>query len=429
MGLEVVTLKKMKNNIITLDFFGVICNFLTYSLIMTIILGVVYNNLKKSALGYVWPLSILVIYIFYTMINKVLDLKISKILMSSSLLFSILLMFMYQKNIFINIIINRNLEIFFSGTIAFILINIIVHSSIRKINLTKKSIENKNHNLFNLFYVNTPKMHEIVMLLDNKIMRSIEREQISEELLKYNSKSSLKLEKANIDAGYSKEESSKRRVYENFDVKTTKSIMLRKIYDIVNQSEDIQYRNSNLNTKKNIKTGGIVLFKNVQLQQLNINDTALLLSILQDSNLKADSDENLELNLNKMMDRMLDDFTIDYQFEEDEKEYIIQLPYKDNENFENGYHHYDLQLGNLSIIGIYRGEIDFGVKDSTSSKFLELTMNQMKKGSETKGTLLTPSNVQEENNPFTFKYNKLEGKFHLIDVVAIIQELNIGKDD
>lgn len=48
--------------------------------------------------------------------------KISKILMSSSLLFSILLMFLYQKNIFINIIINRNLEIFFSGTIAFILI-------------------------------------------------------------------------------------------------------------------------------------------------------------------------------------------------------------------------------------------------------------------------------------------------------------------
>lgn len=115
MGLEVVTLKKMKNNIITLDFFGVICNFLTYSLIMTIILSVVYNNLKKSALGYVWPLSILVIYIFYTMINKVLDLKISKILMSSSLLFSILLMFMYQKNIFINIIMNRNLEFFLVG--------------------------------------------------------------------------------------------------------------------------------------------------------------------------------------------------------------------------------------------------------------------------------------------------------------------------
>lgn len=413
----------------TLDFFGVICNFLTYSLIMTVILGVVYNNLTKSALGYVWPLSILVIYIFYAMINKFLDLKISKILMSSSLLFSILLMFMYKKILFINTIINQNLEFFFIGTIALILINVIVHSSIRKIYLTQKSSESKNHNLFNLFYVNTPKMHEIVMLLDNKIMKSIEREQISEELLKYNSNSSLKLENANIDMGYSKEESSKRRVYENFDVKTTKSIMLRKIYDIVNQCEDMLYKNSDLDTEKNIKTGGIVLFKNVELQQLNINDTAMLLSILQDSNLKANSDENLELNLNKMMDRMLDDFTIDYQFEKDGKKYVIQLPYKDNENFENGYRHYDLQLGKLSIIGIYRGEINFGIKDSTSSKFLELTMKQMKNGVEMKDTLLTPSNVQKENNPFTFEYNKLNGTFHLIDVVAIIQELNIGKDD
>lgn len=396
---------------------------------MTLILGGVYNNLTKFELEYIWPLSILVIYVFYVIVNNFFDLKISKTLLSSSLLFSVLLMIMYKKYLIIYTTINKNLEYFFSVTIVLILINIIIHTSIRKIELKQKSSENKRHNLFNLFYVNTPKMHEIVMLLDNKIMKSVEREQISEELLKYNSNSSLKLEQANIDMGYSKEESSKRRVYESFDVKITKSIMLRKIYDIVNQTRDAYYKNSNMVAEKNIKTGEIVLFKNVNLQQLNIDDTAMLLSILQDSNLKANSDENLELNLNKMMDRMLDDFTIDYQFEEDEKKYIIQLPYKDNENFENGYHHYDLQLGNLSIIGIYRGEIDFGVKDSTSSKFLELTMNQMNKESETKDTLLTPSNAQEENNLFTFKYNKLKGKYHLIDIVAIIQELNIGKDD
>lgn len=39
--------------------------------------------------------------------------------------------------------------------------------------------------LFNLFYLNTSKAHEIAMLIDNKIMKTIEREQISEELLKY----------------------------------------------------------------------------------------------------------------------------------------------------------------------------------------------------------------------------------------------------
>ena len=63
---------------------------------------------------------------------------------------------------------------------------------------------------------------------------------------------------------------------------------------------------------------------------------------------------------------MLDDFTIDYTFEcvcksaeEDSSTFIIQIPYKATDNFENGYQHNDLQLGRLSLIGIYRGKIDF----------------------------------------------------------------------
>lgn len=51
---------------------------------------------------------------------------------------------------------------------------------------------------------------------------------------------------------------------------------------------------------------------------------------------------------------MLDDFTIDYTFKykwknESEEQYIIQLPYKSSDNFENGYQHNDLQLGRLSL--------------------------------------------------------------------------------
>ena len=72
------------------------------------------------------------------------------------------------------------------------------------------------------------------------------------------------------------------------------------------------------------------------------------------------------------MDKMLDDFTIDYTFNYEStqgglsQKYIIQLPYKTNENFENGYQHNDLQLGKLSIIGIYRGNIDFSERESIS---------------------------------------------------------------
>ena len=84
--------------------------------------------------------------------------------------------------------------------------------------------------LFNLFYLNTSKAHEIAMLIDNKIMKTIEREQISEELLKYNVAATLgPKEIGSADAGYTIEDGSRKRVYENFDVKITKSIMLRTI--------------------------------------------------------------------------------------------------------------------------------------------------------------------------------------------------------
>lgn len=100
-----------------------------------------------------------------------------------------------------------------------------------------------------------------------------------------------------------------------------------------------------------------------------VQDTVMILNILQDSKIKNQENEDVEINLNKMMEKMMDDFTIDYTFKYkwksgDEKEYIIQIPYKSSDNFENGYQHHDLQLGKLSLIGIYRGEVNFSQRES-----------------------------------------------------------------
>ncbi|MGL5259567.1 MAG: hypothetical protein ACRC7V_05605 [Lachnospiraceae bacterium] len=63
------------------------------------------------------------------------------------------------------------------------------------------------------------------------------------------------------DLGYSLEESAKKCVYEIFDVKNTKSIMLRKIYNSVHN-----------NNQKKLKEGQLVLFKNIELKQRNITE-------------------------------------------------------------------------------------------------------------------------------------------------------------
>ena len=281
------------------------------------------------------------------------------------------------------------------------------------------------NNLFNLYYLNTAKAHEIAMLIDNKIMKTIEREHISERKLKHSISGSIgKKDVFSNTIGYSNEESLHNKVYENFDIKTTKSIMLRKIYDTAKE-----------NSSGELKEGDLVLFKDVNLKQLNIDDTIMILDFLKESKFKNQETDGVELNYNKMFEMMIDDFTIDYSFKYkknkmDEKSFIIQLPYNSNENFENGYHQNDLQLGKLSIIGIYRGEVDFSKKIGTSLKLLELVKqsinNNTSRNMETEIMKSSSKRPEEQNNPFEINDNKLEGMNSLIDVIAIIQEININ---
>lgn len=285
----------------------------------------------------------------------------------------------------------------------------------------------KNNKLFNLFYLNTSKAHEIAMLIDNKIIKNIESEQVSSYTTKTNYTFALgKKESLLSENGVSTEESSKQRVFESFDVKQTKSIMLRKIYDEISKTEN-----------RNFSEGNLVLLENIQLKQLNVDDTVMILNVLQDSKFKNQQNDDIEINLNKMMDKMLDDFTIDYSFDYEGKDNlkrncIIRLPYKSTSNFENGYQHNDLQLGRLSIVGIYRGEIDFSLKESISSKFLELISQsyyQQQKSEPVDVVMKLSDNSSESSKvDFDFEHKKLTGKRHLIDVIAIIQEINLETD-
>ena len=311
-------------------------------------------------------------------------------------------------------------------------------SKIRGKSVTDSSGITPTAQLFNLFYLNTSKAHEIAMLIDNKIMKTIEKEQISEELLKYNVGSTLgPKEIGSADVGYSIEDNSKKRVYENFDVKITKSIMLRTIY------ETAQKKTVNDKMDTELKIGDLVLFKNIELQQRNLDDTVMILNILQDMKFKNQGNENVEINVGKMMEKMLDDFTIDYTFvcprhtqnaDDSTEQFIIQIPYKASNNFENGYHHNDLQLGKLSIIGIYRGNIDFSQRESISSKFLDVISMEYKQNGSTNNEpivemKMSSHNTQSNSNPFDFEHEKLMGKINLIDVIAIIQELNFGRNE
>ncbi|MBR3867753.1 MAG: hypothetical protein IKM66_00415 [Clostridia bacterium] len=326
------------------------------------------------------------------------------------------------KSIYIN---NYEILSFVIVFIGFLSLVLIKTDKVTTINMANGKIINKK--LFNLFYLNTSKAHEIAMLIDNKVVKNIERENVSEHAVKSSTTLSFNQKAITSSNDISTEDLSKQRVFESFDVKETKSLMLRTIYDSIATS-----------SKSNFSVGSLVLFENVELKQLNVDDTVMILNILQDSKFNNQENDSIEINYNKMLDKMLDDFTVDYTFcysqdGQSEQKYLIRLPYKSDDNFENGYQHNDLQLGRLSVIGIYRGEIDFSRVESMSSKFLDMVFDSYneQKTENAQSHQMKLSNATKINNDieFDFSRKKFDDKIRLIDIIAIIQEISFKKDE
>ena len=407
----------------------------SFSLFLFLIEIALYSILVQCRLKQYWLLLPIGIYIIFAILAKSFHvIRVISVSLELSNIFSFLLFVCSIRNVWISSFISRHYENISIIILLALFLNFYV-SKIQGRNVTDNISTTPTTQLFNLFYLNTSKAHEIAMLIDNKIMKTIEREQISEELLKYNVAATLgSKEIGSADVGYSIEDNSKKRVYENFDVKITKSIMLRTIYETA-QKKSI--------SGTELKIGDLVLFKNIELKQRNLDDTVMILNILQDSKFKNQGNEDVEINISKTMEKMLDDFTIDYTFaypchtpnaDALTDQFIIQIPYKAASNFENGYHHNDLQLGKLSIIGIYRGNIDFSQRESISSKFLEMvsmSYNQNRSTSNEPIVEMRMSSSTTQNNsiPFDFNHQKLTEKINLIDVIAIIQELNFDRNE
>ncbi|WP_222422864.1 hypothetical protein [Enterococcus casseliflavus] len=405
-------------------------NYVTYSLIFVLITQICYEYLSQRInIQFFWMLVPLILFLMIEFIGrKINKIKISSILMSMVSISSLIIMFLNVNIVSFNLFLSNYFEVISFSIIILFLVNVIVQKRAVIENSFEFVVESPDKLLFNLFYINTSKVHEIVMLIDNKIMKTIESEQVSEELLKYSNSGSVGMNKKwNLETNHSHEENFKKRVYENFDVKTTKSIMLKKIYETIEKEE----------IGDNLKIGDLRVFKNIELEQENVDDTVMILNILQDSEMKNDPNESIQLNLNKMMSNLLNDFTIDYTFSyidsrNSKAKYLIRIPYGDTENFENGYQHNDLQLGKLSLVGIYRGKIDFSKKENASSKFLELMAESYENNENNQSTYSMNNSKKIESTDdfqFHFKHKKLEDSLHLIDVIAIIQELNIDRKD
>lgn len=308
-----------------------------------------------------------------------------------------------------------------SGSVLlFFIRNEILMSDKHKINEDYDS----DKKIFSLYYINTDKVYEIAMLLNNKIITGGTRENetgssvdIKTSLGINSNLSYLEAIKGELGSSQEVHDSVKSKVLENFDVKTTKSNMLARI---ISKAKD--YNNAS-------KVGDLVRLRNVTLSLMNEEESyavtkMILNGAFKDTKISSNSDDmQIEFDLSAMINSLLKDCAYELECKIQETKFLITIPMTFENDFENSYNIYDLQAGSVTVIGINRGVRKHKKRMSLQDIFSEkdsLTKNGKYENQE----LQLESSIEENQNIIPPKNDEDDESETVIDVIAIIQEIN-----
>lgn len=276
---------------------------------------------------------------------------------------------------------------------------------------------------FNIYYLNFSKVYEIAMMINNVILTKIETDHSSSFEAQYGFTSSISAQgtkdfldgiKASISADAKETSTSSSKVVESLDVKTTKSILLRRVID---QCASVAKLDESTE-------GDLVKIDRVKLELLNEESLRQFLILRRDA-LKGMRVEGMEVN--NLIGSMLQDYAYilkgtvyDRNTHKSVTEIIIKIPMEIQSEFENKYNIDDLLIGHVSIVGIYKGVVseDF-ITSNTFTYFQEAGAHKEKQATTTNKVI--KSNTQPLSRDVEIPKNHDE--YHFVDTLAIIQDV------
>ena len=276
---------------------------------------------------------------------------------------------------------------------------------------------------FNIYYLNFSKVYEIAMMINNVILTKIERDNsfgFSEEagykdsLSAQGTKQFLAGIKASISSDAKETSYSSHKVVESLDVKTTKSILLRRVID----------RCAVISDFSEATEGDLIKIDNVKLNLLDEDSLRQFLILRRDA-LKGMRVDGLEIN--NLVASMLQDYAYllkgDISMNSDNSgttETLIKIPMDVKSEFESQYSVDDLLIGHVSIVGIYKGVINESFVSSNTFSYIQGSGSKQKDNS-AEATKIIKSNSPVADN--TIKKDDSDTQYQFIDVLAIIQDV------
>lgn len=288
--------------------------------------------------------------------------------------------------------------------------------------------EKKKSHDFNVYYLNFSKVYEIAMMINNVILTKIETDRSNSFEEQYGFTSSISAQgtkqfldgiKASISADTRETFISSSKVVESLDVKTTKSILLRRVIE----------QCASVTVLDDLVEGDLVKVDHVKLELLNEESLRQFLILRRDA-LKGMRVEGIEIN--NLVSSMLQDYAyilkgFDNKSTKDStSEIIIKIPMEIQSEFENKYNINDLLIGHVSIVGIYKGIV--GEEFITSNTFTYF----QEAGTRKEEQETTANKIFKSSTPpmsYDIKEKRSDSEYHFIDTLAIIQDVEFKLEE
>lgn len=280
--------------------------------------------------------------------------------------------------------------------------------------------------IFNIYYINFPKVYEIKMMLSNIISKAKEvtqgdnKETEDEIKAKFGFKF-LDFFNTGVEGGSKSKGTDSKKVLETFEIKTTKSIILNEVVE----------KSKKITSFGNIREGELIMINNVNLSLENEAELRTIKLFTSGAFKDIAVPGANGFDFTNLFNSMFKDYAykVKGSIIEGTEELLIKIPMTFENEFESSYSVDDLFVGKVSVLGLYKGLIKIDDLRNSFQFFQEIGnfKNMNKINSE-------DDEIQESQYPLSssevnYFISSGDGKdYHYIDLLAIVQNVNISND-
>lgn len=285
-------------------------------------------------------------------------------------------------------------------------------------------------NMFNIYYINHEKASEISMLFDNEIVEKITRIKNTELILGGDADAATSAASKlpvvgqylpSIDLNGNLSHNRSNRVEDTVKVVSSKSTILRPIYE---KAKEVRRLDDS-------KVGNLVKIKDVFLTVVNSDDVMATKALMSGLVSQVPVEGIGNMNFTSLMEVMFKGSAyvlcgeLPHRFGTEEH-MMLKIPMSAENEMESQYSISDIEIGKVTVLGIYRGEFQRSDVERKINRMMALNNRNNENQTDIPDDGIDiEDGVREGDKKDISNSSVMQGKVHYIDVIAIIQDLNV----